>query len=150
MSFISKQTMINFDSQNNFELNQPATYQDWIERVVEDEKFQLLELQYVFCNDEDLLKINQEFLNHDTLTDIITFDHSLGKSLSAEIYISTERVADNAKTFKVSFEEELKRVMIHGVLHCMNYKDKTETEQAQMRAKEDQKIKMFHVEQKNN
>ncbi|MGB2087136.1 MAG: rRNA maturation RNase YbeY [Psychroflexus salarius] len=139
--------MINFESQNDFKLDNPKAYMQWIECVVNSENFNLQELQFVFCNDDYLLKINQQFLNHDTLTDIITFDQSLGQSISAEIYISTERVAENAKTYKVNFNDELKRVMIHGVLHCMKYGDKTQEEQLKMRKKENEKIQMFHVEQ---
>ncbi|QSS98131.1 rRNA maturation RNase YbeY [Psychroflexus sp. ALD_RP9] len=139
--------MINFESQNDFKLYNPKAYMQWIENVVVSEEFNLEELQFIFCNDDYLLKINQQFLNHDTYTDIITFDQSVGKNILAEIYISTERVAENAKTYKVSFDNELKRVIIHGVLHCMRFGDKTEEEQLKMREKENEKIQMFHVEQ---
>jgi rRNA maturation RNase YbeY len=90
--------------------------------------------------------LNEQYLNHDTLTDIISFDYSVGNEIHGDIFISTERVKDNATDFKVSFEEELKRVMVHGVLHYCGYKDKTEEDEALMRSKEDEKIKMFHVE----
>jgi rRNA maturation RNase YbeY len=139
--------MINFESKNNFSLDQEDYYEMWLNQVAESEAYQLLDVLYIFCNDEDLLKINQDFLNHDTYTDIITFDHSFGKDICAEIHISIQRVKANANKFKISFEEELKRVMVHGILHCMNYKDHTAEEQQQMRTKENEKIKMFHVEQ---
>jgi rRNA maturation RNase YbeY len=88
-----------------------------------------------------------EYLNHDTLTDIISFDYSVGNLLQGDIFISVERVADNAKDFNVTFEEELKRVLSHGVLHYCGYKDKSPKDEALMREKEEEKMKMFHVEQ---
>jgi rRNA maturation RNase YbeY len=93
-----------------------------------------------------LLGLNEQYLNHDTLTDIISFDYSVGKELHGDIFISTERVLENAAEFKVTFEEELKRVMVHGVLHYCGYKDKSDEDEKLMRSKEDEKIKMFHVE----
>jgi rRNA maturation RNase YbeY len=95
-----------------------------------------------------LLDLNQRFLNHDTYTDIITFDYSENGSISGEIYISIERVRENAKEFSQRFEDELLRVMAHGLLHLLGYKDKTEKEIMEMRDKEEDKMKMFHVEQK--
>ncbi|MDN6311043.1 MAG: rRNA maturation RNase YbeY, partial [Psychroflexus sp.] len=118
-----------------------------IREVIASEEFKCDEISYIFCDDAYLLKINQEFLNHDTYTDIITFDNSMGKTISAEIYISTERVVENAAEFGNKYEEELRRVMIHGVLHCMHIKDTTEEDQRKMRQKEDEKLQMFHVEQ---
>ena len=93
-----------------------------------------------------MLGLNEQYLNHDTLTDIISFDYSVGKELHGDIFISTERVLENAAEFKVTFEEELKRVMVHGVLHYCGYKDKSDEDEKLMRSKEDEKIKMFHVE----
>ena len=104
-------------------------------------------INYVFCDDKYLLKINQHFLNHDTYTDIISFDNSMGNELHGDIFISTERVRENAIIFEVSFEEELRRVLVHGVLHLCGYKDKTKEESDLMRSKEDEKLAMFHVEQ---
>jgi rRNA maturation RNase YbeY len=86
-------------------------------------------------------------LNHDTLTDIISFDYSVGNFLQGDIFISVERVKENAKDLNVSFDEELKRVMIHGILHYCGYKDKTPKDEDLMRSKEEEKISMFHVEQ---
>jgi rRNA maturation RNase YbeY len=93
-----------------------------------------------------LLNINQQYLNHDTFTDIISFDYSVGNELHGDIFISTERVSENATEFGVSFQNELLRVMAHGVLHYCGYKDKTESDEQIMRSKEDDKINMFHVE----
>ena len=138
---------ISFFSTNDFSLNNKNVYKKALLKLIESEKFELENLTYIFCSDEYLLEINQNFLNHDTYTDIITFDYSEEQKLSAEIYISTERVAENAKTYEVTFEQELQRVMVHGVLHCCGYKDKTESESQLMRTKENEKIKLFHVEQ---
>ena len=138
---------VNFSYETNFRLQRAQTeYSDWIDRVVRSEGFELGEVTYVFCDDEYLLGINQEYLNHDTFTDIITFDYTQGIHVSADIFISVERVEENAKTFKVSFNQELLRVMVHGTLHLMKYNDKVEEDVVEMRSKEEEKIKMFHVE----
>ena len=128
--------MIEFYSENNFELSDKDKVQTWLERVIEREDKKTGELTYVFCNDEQLLKLNKDFLNHDTLTDIITFDYTLGNEIHGEIYISTDRVEENAEEFEVSFMNELSRVMVHGILHLCGYKDKSEEEKNQMRNKE--------------
>ncbi|MFN2261387.1 MAG: rRNA maturation RNase YbeY [Psychroflexus sp.] len=138
---------ISFFSTNDFSLKNEILYKNSLQKVIESEGFQLENLTYIFCSDEYLLEINQNFLNHDTYTDIITFDYSEGKIISAEIYISTERVHENANTYEVDFEQELKRVIVHGVLHCCGYRDKTEAEKNLMKGKENEKIKLFHVEQ---
>jgi len=117
----------------------------WLEKVIESEGKSKGQISYIFCNDKFLLDVNQRFLNHDTYTDIITFDNSIGNSIGADIYISSERVADNATNFGTDFSVELLRVIVHGVLHLCGYKDKTETEAKAMRDKEDEKIAMFHV-----
>lgn len=139
--------MINFYSENSFELKEKQKVSLWIEEVIRSENKKLEELSYIFCDDEYLLNLNEEYLHHDTYTDIITFDYSVGSILQGDIYISTERVADNAVSFDVSFEEELRRVMIHGVLHLCGYKDKSQEESFLMRQKEEEKMKLFHVEQ---
>jgi rRNA maturation RNase YbeY len=138
--------MINFDYETDFNISNEDEFSNWISEVITSESYVLGEINYVFCDDAYLHKINIEYLNHDTLTDIITFDNSIGKMIHSDIVISVERVADNAKDFNVSFEEELKRVVIHGVLHLCGYKDKSKEEDALMRQKENEKIKMFHVE----
>jgi|SRR5690625_1326828 len=129
--------MINFASQNDFLLTKEEEVKLWIQDVILKEDLEVGDLSYVFCSDEFLHKMNLEYLEHDTLTDIITFDYRHGNLISGEIYISTDRVADNAKDFNVSFDEELHRVMIHGILHICGYNDLTESEEKQMRAKED-------------
>lgn len=138
--------MISFNYENDFELSYEEQLSNWISRVIASEEKKEGEINYIFCDDDYLLNLNEQYLNHDTLTDIISFDYSMGNEIHGDIFISTERVKDNATDFKVSFEEELKRVMVHGVLHYCGYKDKTEEDEALMRSKEDEKIKMFHVE----
>lgn len=138
---------INFYSENEFLLEEEARYVSWLENVIASEGKSLEEISYIFCDDEYLLKINMEYLDHDTYTDIITFDYSVGKTLQGEIYISTERVLENSETFSVKFEDELRRVLVHGVLHLSGYKDKTDEEAAIMRRKEEEKMELFHVEQ---
>lgn len=138
--------MISFNYETDFELDNEAQYEDWISRIIESEGFDEGEINYIFCDDEYLHKINVEYLDHDTLTDIISFDYTVGNVLQGDIFISVERVQDNANDFNVSFEEELKRVLSHGVLHYCGYKDKSVEDEALMRAKEEEKMQMFHVE----
>lgn len=137
--------MISFDSQNSFKLSKPDQWSLWLEEVVKSEGFTLGSLDYVFCDDEFLLGINQEFLNHDTLTDIITFDNNIGKTVHGEIYISTDRVKENSLEYGVSMENELARVVVHGALHLCGYKDKTEQDETRMRAREDYWIEKLNV-----
>lgn len=137
--------MISFNYELDFEITDEQTYSDWISAIISSENKTEGEINYIFCDDDYLLEINQQYLNHDTLTDIISFDYSLGNEISGDIYISIERVKDNAFDFNVSFDEELKRVLVHGILHYCGYKDKTDTDEQLMRSKEDEKIKLFHV-----
>ena len=132
--------MITFNSETSFTLKNQKKLVKWIGDVISSEGFQVGEINYIFCNDSYLNKINQEFLNHDTFTDIISFDYTLGKEVGGDIFISTERVLENAEKFNEVFENELYRVMIHGILHFMGYKDKTKKEKTLMRTKEDEKI----------
>jgi rRNA maturation RNase YbeY len=132
----------------DFEIKALKDYTDWVNRVLDSENAELGNISFVFCEDDYLLDINQKFLNHDTYTDIITFDYSENSSISGDIFISIERVRENAKQFAQSFEDELLRVMAHGLLHLLGYKDKTEKEIKEIRDKEEDKMKMFHVEQK--
>ena len=129
--------MISYASQNDFTLSNEKEISLWIQEVITKEHLELGELSYVFCSDDFLHEMNLEYLEHDTLTDIITFDYREGQVISGEIYISTDRVAENAKEFSVSFEEELHRVMIHGIFHISGYDDLSDTEEKQMRTKED-------------
>ena len=138
--------MISFNYETDFELDNEALYEDWISRIIESEGFDEGEINYIFCDDEYLHKINVEYLNHDTLTDIISFDYTVGNLIQGDIFVSVERVKDNANDFNVSFEEELKRVLSHGVLHYCGYKDKSPKDEALMRSKEEEKMQMFHVE----
>lgn len=138
--------MISYNYETEFELSNEEVFSNWVSRIIESEKKIEGEINYIFCDDDYLLEINQQYLDHDTLTDIISFDYSVGNELHGDIFISIERVRENADEFNVSFDEELKRVMAHGVLHYCGYKDKTESDEQVMRSKEDEKIKMFHVE----
>ena len=138
--------MISFNYEIDFVLDNEAQYEDWINRIIASEGFEEGEINYIFCDDEYLHKINMEYLNHDTLTDIISFDYSEGNFLHGDIFVSIERVKENAFEFNVSFDEELKRVLSHGVLHYCGYKDKSPKDEDLMRLKENEKILMFHVE----
>ena len=140
--------MISFNYETDFELSNETQLSNWIVSVIESENKTIGEICYVFCDDEYLLKLNNEHLKHDTLTDIISFDYSIGNEISGDIFISIERVIDNANDFNTSFNNELNRVIIHGILHYCGYKDKTIKDKQNMRNKEDEKLEMFHVEQK--
>ena len=124
--------MIEFYSETDFKIENSKALSHWISEIILQENHQLGDLTYVFCDDAYLHKLNVQFLNHDTLTDIISFDNSLGKQIHGEIYISVERVKENASTYRVAFLEELHRVVIHGVLHFCGYKDKSKQEQDTM------------------
>jgi len=139
--------MISFNYETDFELADETKISDWLSKVIISENKKEGEINYIFCDDDYLLEINQQYLNHDTLTDIISFDYSVGNELHGDIFISVERVRDNAIDFNVSFEEELLRVLVHGVLHYSGYKDKSEADERIMREKENEKIQLFHVEQ---
>ncbi len=116
----------------------PRKTASWIKTVIKKEKAILSEINYIFCSDKYLLSLNQQFLNHNTFTDIITFNNSTQKRiLAADIYVSVERVKENADKFNVLFEDEIHRVMIHGVLHLLGFKDKKVAEKALMRKKEE-------------
>lgn len=128
--------MISFNYENDFKLPNEVRVLNWISSVIRLEGFTEEEINYVFCDDDYLYKLNVEFLNHDTYTDIISFDYSVGKTLQGDIFISTERVADNANDFEVKFETELHRVIVHGILHYCGYKDKSEADAKVMREKE--------------
>ncbi|SFE52466.1 rRNA maturation RNase YbeY [Flavobacterium xueshanense] len=139
--------MINFNYETDFKLDNEDAIAGWLGNVITSENKKEGEINYIFCDDEYLHKINVEYLDHDTLTDIISFDYSMGNELHGDIFVSVERVKDNAADFNVSFQEELKRVLVHGIMHYCGYKDKGEVEELLMRSKEDEKIAMFHVEQ---
>lgn len=138
--------MINFNYETEFVLDNEEAFEEWLSAVILSENKKEGEISYIFCDDEYLHKINVEYLNHDTLTDIISFDYTVGNELNGDIFVSIERVRDNALDFNVSFEDELKRVLAHGILHYCGYKDKSDSEAELMRSKEDEKIALFHVE----
>jgi probable rRNA maturation factor len=139
--------MIDFNYETEFTLDNEEAIGNWISNVIKSEDKKEGEINYIFCDDEYLLQINQEHLQHDYYTDIISFDYTVGNEISGDMFISIERVKENAVDFNVSFEEELKRVLVHGVLHYCGYKDKSEKDELIMRSKEDEKLTMFHVEQ---
>ena len=139
--------MISFYNQSiSFKLKEKTKLKQWIKTVTEKEKHKLGNINYIFCTDDELLEINIKHLNHKTLTDIITFDYTEGKTINSDIFISVERVAENATKFQVTFEEELHRVMIHGILHLCGYKDKTKADAELMRKKENASLKLFSVD----
>lgn len=129
--------MIYYNSETDFNFNNQELISNWVEKTIQNEGCKLEEIAYIFCNDDYLLEKNITYLDHDTLTDIISFDYSVGKLISGDIFISIERVKENAINFKVDFIDELHRVIIHGILHFCGYKDKTKEEKETMRAKED-------------
>ena len=132
--------MISFNYETNFKLDNENALEIWVHKIILEHNCEEGEINYIFCDDAYLLKLNIEFLQHDTLTDIISFDNSIGKLINGDVFISVDRVADNAKDFKVSFREELERVMIHGVLHYLGFKDKTEEDQKEMTLQENKAL----------
>ena len=124
--------MIKYFSSTDFVIKDRLGLTSWIEEVLNKESRLLEDLVFNFCSDESLLKINKEFLKHETLTDVITFDYSVSKAVSGEVFISVDRVRENAKEFDQDFNVEIRRVMIHGVLHLCGYKDKTSKDKALM------------------
>ena len=136
--------MIQFCTEDiTFSLKEKLKHKAWLSEVAKQEGKKILELTYVFCSDKYLLQINQEYLNHDTLTDIVTFDNSEDpKKIEGDIFISIERVKENGDKLGTS-ETELERVMVHGLLHLLGYKDKKKEDKALMTEKEDFYIKQY-------
>ncbi|MBP0612298.1 rRNA maturation RNase YbeY [Chryseobacterium sp. cx-311] len=114
-----------------------STIKEWLIQLIKSEGFKVGQVNYIFCNDEYLLKVNRDFLNHDYYTDVITFDYVKGKTVSGDIFVSLPRISENAEQLGSSFVTELKRVLAHGILHLCGYKDKTTQEAAEMRNKEE-------------
>ncbi len=139
--------MVIFNYETDFELENESRYEEWIDAIIESEGKEPGEINYIFCDDDYLHNINMQYLNHDNLTDIISFDYCIGDLISGDIFISIERVKENAKEYEVLFHVELLRVMSHGILHYCGYKDKAEQDEKVMRLKEQEKMNMFHVEQ---
>lgn len=136
--------MISFFYESDFKLKQAKWWKEKLQEVVKSENHETEEVNYIFCDDEYLLQINQDFLQHDYYTDVIGFQYSESGPLIGDIYISVERIEDNAKTNGVSFENELARVMIHGILHFMGYKDKSPEEEKKMRKGEEKYLPFFN------
>lgn len=136
--------MIEFNYETDFKLETEEIIQNWISACIETYGFSEGELNYIFCDDNYLLKLNVEFLEHDTLTDIISFDYTMGKLISGDIFISVERVRENAKIFNQILDNELNRVIIHGILHYMGFKDKTEKDKEIMRTEEDKCLALMN------
>jgi rRNA maturation RNase YbeY len=129
---------INFHSENiDFELTDKRASLEWIKKVVQQQDYTVGTINYIFCSDEYLLDLNKRFLDHDTYTDVITFDYKKGKVISGDIFISIDRIRENAGLFGKTFDDELNRVMVHGILHLCGYKDKTDNEASEMRKMED-------------
>jgi len=138
--------MITFNYETEFTITKNIdVIKKWIKNAILQEKHSLGELNYVFCDDIYLLKINRDYLNHDTFTDIISFDYTIGKQINGDIYISIDRIKENAKLYKTTFYNELLRVMIHGVLHYCGYKDKTDADKKIMRSKEDYYLSLQNI-----
>ncbi len=135
--------MIQFFFENIDEIPISTATISWLEDVIKTENKKLGEINYILCDDEYLLKVNQDFLDHDYYTDIITFDYVKGKTISGDIFVSLPRISDNAKTLVRDFNSEFHRVLAHGILHLMGYKDKTEEEITVMRQKEDFYLNVF-------
>lgn len=138
--------MIQYHYQTDFKIESQQKYTDWINKVVLSKDAHIDHLNFIFTTDEYLLDINRKYLDHDYYTDIITFPYREKQHISGDMYISIDRVRDNARTLGLSFELELRRVMIHGVLHLLGHQDKTDKDAVEMRALEDAALNMFHVE----
>lgn len=130
-----------------FRLSDKKGLKEFIKFLFERENTSLQQLSYIFCSDDFLLNINQQHLQHDFYTDIITFDLSESDAINGEVYISIERVKDNAKNISTEFETEVLRVLFHGALHLCGYKDKTKAQQTSMRKKEDEYIELYLLRQ---
>jgi probable rRNA maturation factor len=134
-----------FSEKTRFKLANPKKTTSWIKSVIKKEKSRLVSLNYIFCSDEYLREVNIQYLKHKTYTDIITFNYNPSENeIEGEVYISIDRVRENAETFKTDFKTELHRVIIHGVLHLIGFNDKTKTDKALMREKEDTYLSLLH------
>ena len=147
--YLCHMNRISFVYETPFELNNPESVQNWISNCLERNDSHAKQISIAFMDDDALLQINKTFLSHDYLTDVITFDYSVGKEISSDIAISVDRVRENASSQGNDFDEELRRVIIHGILHCCGYNDKTTQEKTLMTQKENECLEMFHVELNN-
>lgn len=135
--------MVHFFFENTDEIAIPTLTKDWVEQIILSENKKPGEISYIFCDDEHLLQVNRDFLQHDYYTDVITFDYVKGKTISADIFVSLPRISENAKTLSKDFNSEFLRVLAHGILHLCGYKDKSDEEISEMRKKEDHYLSMF-------
>ena len=138
-----KGSKIFFNSVGTFSLKTESEITACIKAIAAEESREIVDIAFVFCDDNYLLKINKEFLDHDTYTDIITFDYSVGNEIISEVYISVDRVKENAKKYKQSFENEIHRIMIHGVLHLCGYNDKLVEDKQIMQEKENHYLSLI-------
>lgn len=135
-----------FVEEVNYQLKNKTKIKEWISNTISAEGYALEELNFIFCSDAYLLSINQQYLDHDTYTDVITFDNSEQlKTILGDIFISIDRIKENAVTLQVSTQNELSRVMIHGTLHLLGYKDKTKAAKKQMTEKEDHYLTLLNL-----
>ena len=139
----NKAMAVSFNFDNSFNLKDRLKIKRWIKQVVENAGFKVGDVSYIFCSDEKILEVNKQYLNHDFYTDIITFDYVEKDIINGDIFVSTDRVKENAKEFGVAFEEELHRVIIHGILHLLGQEDHTPQQQKQMRKKENEALSLF-------
>ena len=137
--------MIDFNYELEFTLDDEAVYASWLTKVIESENKKLGEINYIFCDDEYLLVINVEYLNHDTLTDIISFDYSLGNELNGDIFISIERVREQAIEYGHSFKRELSYMVVHSFYHLMGYDHIEEKDKLEMRPKEEKILEILDI-----
>lgn len=141
---MSKASINFFTEDTNYNLKNKRAIKTWVAAAIAQENYVLQELNFILCSDEYLLRINQDYLNHDTYTDVITFDNSDElKTIVGDIFISIERIKENATTFKHTVAKELCRVIIHGTLHLLGYKDKTKKAKTLMTEKEDQYLSLL-------
>ena len=135
--------MIEFNYETDFSLTDETRYKLWLQQIIASENKTYSDLCFVFCDDTYLHKLNLEHLQHDDFTDILTFDYCVGDEINGDIFISVERLRENALDFSVTFENELLRVLSHGILHLCGYKDKSDSEIQMMRLKEEEKLILF-------
>jgi rRNA maturation RNase YbeY len=141
--------VIHYYYSTDFKLTAEDVFSRWLIQVAQSEGFEVSEITYAFVSDQELYDMNIQFLNHDTLTDVIGFDNTVGKNLQGDIAISIDRVRENASAYEVPFEQELLRVMVHGLLHFCGFSDKSKDEKQLMTLKEEEKIRLFHVKHKS-
>ena len=146
MELASGQSILFFFEGTSFSFTKRTLLREWLQKIAKKEKKRIAALNYIFCTDKFLLSVNQKHLNHNTYTDIITFGYSpiTDKEITGDIFISIERVKENALTYETTFQNELKRVMAHGLLHQCGYKDKSASDKITMKKKEDKAVALFH------